>query len=1160
MAQTKYPRDLQRLNCLGLDVNRPLDSIKEGKFPYLQNVRAYQAGRIESRLGLTDINAVVTGQTPVHSCRRLNDPRNASWTRVLGAGTHLAYGQTTFTDVDSGYSGDPLALVPYRPDQSPDSWMYVADRSRMRKIARAGTLHTIGLAPPTAIPAPALTNSPAYSILDEFDATAGWVQGGTAGAPTLLSAGPGMRTTSTIAQILYDTGTTGWASINLASMIGIGQGERVTINSGGGTAETVTIQRYFPSTPSTTVASVIYDSGTTGLCSVVLTTALEQIAINSLIRNTTRPENVRVVGLVDGPDGRNSIRISTTSTWAAGDTLAGLESFRAYLTNNHAAAESVGTDGVRSAITTGTGTLAKTVALNLTSFATGNPSHDEDYMHISMRVDRPDLITEIKVQLDVDATTNTFTRNFYTRSFRAADLTPVARNQQPASAVPSLQIHRFFTTIPGPFFVPMCVVTVDGEKAIYLGGEAIRANTDDTFAVSKMSAPLRQAVAESGAASSSNALSQQMGLGDVQWSELKFRLSDLTRVGTDYTRTLAHIAAIQIVVNVTGAVNLDLDSWWIGGGFGPDVLEGTGIPYLYRYRARCPATGATSNWSPTTRLELRPYRQSVTVSLTQYAAPAGTSFATGDFVLDIERFGGSHGVWHYVGTTANGATPSFIDKYGDDQIAALPGEGQDHWQLWPIIGAPVSGTTGTVSGTMVNDSSTNFSTSWAPGTVIKINGIAYTIYRVLSTSRLEINENAGSQSGVEWRIEEPTIQAQPLPCLWGDDQLGALFACGDTTNPGRLYWTTMNDPDSTRESNYLDITSPSEPLMNGVVYNGRSFVWSSERWFQILPDQLGWRAEVLPGPGLFARWAITREPAPFICYLTRTGIMLTTGGQPVSITDGDLSPIFPNEANIGSQTYGIPSPLMLAANESGLRLSWYDDVLYFDYPSNDTAGVVSPTGAGCASQTPWNAGSSTAARDGSAITTYTFPGDWSSIGDGSNGRFDFFTGGTSGAIPACVQNMAAQYVYLHDVWNATDDVGRGGPMVNYSNPGPGKQAYVLEIHNLFADITTNARIRLMKWRLNAATMVASANLPDNDGNLYGGVFKGPLIEPSTIRLESRLISGNVQLKAYWNGVLYITYLDTTNVLLNGAPGFYGRVSGNITQMNTWYAYEIGTGL
>lgn len=914
MPDVKYERDTQLFNCTGIDVNRPVDSTKPGKFPYIKNGRSYISGRIEPRLGLTDIDVVVSGQSSVHSARRLNDPLQATWTRVVGAGTHLAYGQSSFTDIDSGYSGKPLALQPWQPLNSPGHFMYVGDSLRMRKLDVLGNLDTIGYAAPTNAPTVALTNSPAYKVIDEFDATAGWGQAGTAGAPSLLSAGPGYRTTGTISQILFDTSTTGWASVNLSSMVGVAYGERLNFNPGGGADEVATVQAVFPGSVATTIASIIYDSGTSGLCSIVLTTPIEQVAVDALIRNTTvGPENARIVAVAKGPDGTTSIRVSTSGTWAATNAIQVLSSFRVYLVNNHAAGETVRTDGVRTSVTVGIGTLTRTVALDLSLFSTGIAVQQDDYMCISLRVDRPDLVTELKVQLDVDSATNDFTRNFYSRTFRSSDLTPSVRNAQPIISTRAQVIQRDVIEQP------------------------VQENQDPQFLTGAFPASVTTP------SDSSITISQQLESGDVQWVPLRFRISDLMRIGTDDTRTLANVAAIRIIAIVTGTVAVDMDSWWIGGGYGPDTGDMTAVPYLYRYRVRNPATNVPSNFSPATRLELSPFRQQVTITPTQYAAPSGTTLAATDLVLDIERFGGLIAQWHYVATIANSASPTFTDNLADDLVVGNPALENDNYQPWPIKGAPRSGQTGTVAGTSVNDNGTTFETSWAPGTRILINKVPFTIYRVISNFQLELVENAGSQLNVEWRIDEPTILAQPMPCLWEWDNY--FFACGDDVNPGRLYYSNRNS-ETTRIENYLDLTSPSEPLMNGLQYNIRSYVFSSENFIQIL--QTGnplqpFRHEHIPnGKGLFSRWALTREPAPYIDFLAKDGVYRTVGGSPVSLTKDDMFPLFPFEGNLGGSVNGIASPNVIAAQETNLRIAYYDGYSYFDFAvqGGGVAGLV----------------------------------------------------------------------------------------------------------------------------------------------------------------------------------------------------------------------------
>lgn len=838
MPEVKYDRQTMRFDVSGLELNRPVDSCKDGKWPFLQNVRPTQTGDLVIRPGLQSQGAVVAGQGPVHSIRQLNDPRTGTFTWVIGTGTHLAVGMNPYTDVAGGFSGEPLALVPYRPDQSPEAWMYVADSLQMTKVNVSGTQNQIGLPTPTTAPEARL-GTVYFFIVTLADATAGWANAGTAGAPTLIDRVP---IATTITAILYDSGTNGFACIQPSSMNNIGPGAMLQLDSAG-VNETTEVQEVHSASTSTTIARITYDAGVNGACSIILTTPRPEIEANSMIL-IAGTEYARVLSVTSGPQTGQSLRCVTTGTRVAGDTLVAVASFRAATVATFVAGQTINTSAIESVVAAGTGTLTLTGALDISQFAAGVPISNDDYMHISFRADTPANITTLRVMLDVDSATNDFTRNYYYKSFTGAtDLTPQ---------------------------------------------------------------------------------------GNSQWVELKWKLSELTRVGTDDTRTLRNVAAIRIEVVTTGAgATIDFDSWWVGGGFGPDVLSGTGVPYLYRYRARVSSTGARSNPSPSTRIGggIIAFRQQVAVSMAQY------TLATEADVLDIERFGGEVPEWHYVGTTPNSATPNFVDVYSDSDVQANPLSLLEDSQPWSIIDIPRSGTTGDVAGTTVNDSGSNFNTSWAQGTTIKINGIPYTIYRVISNMRLEIVENAGSQTMVSWQVDEPVLVSQSLPCLWGPVN-EVMFACGDNTNPGRLYFWQPGK-EGTTENNFIDITSPSEPLMNGLVYNGRSYVLSSERLFQILPTgnvSIPWRYEEVPnGKGLFSRWALTRQPGPEFQFLAKDGIYTCAGGGPKSLTDADMFPLFPNEGNLGIEVNGIKAPSIIAANQPYLRLDYYDDYLYFNY-------------------------------------------------------------------------------------------------------------------------------------------------------------------------------------------------------------------------------------
>lgn len=929
MPEMKFERDTQRFDCLGLDLNRPVDSVKPSKFPYLKNCRSFLAGRIEPRDGITKIDQVVSGQTGVHSCRRLNDPFDNTWKRIIGTGTHLALGQSTFTDIDSGYSGDPLALIPWRPKSSPEPFMYVADRSRMRKVTVESDLHTIGFPAPSGEPAVAL-NAPKYKVVDELNVTTGWTAGGDAAAPSQLD----YRTDTTITYILYDAGSTGWACVVPASMVGIGPGCRLSIFDVGHTDDdTATVQSTFPGSAATTISRILYDSGSTGLCSMVLSTPVPQGFYDALIRNTTQSLNARIVSVHLGPDGTTSIRALTTGTWVAGDSVQILNSFRIYLNHTHPAGDTIRISNVRSVFTKSSGiaTLTKTSALDLSTIATGVTAQPSDYMHISIAVTDPSAITEIKVLLDVDSSTNDFTKNYFWKSFRANDITPAATNTASLASTIQTVVSRQIMERPNatPEEVaaaapPPVIDPATGEDVYqYADYTSVNPVTGLTFqqTVSFVNPQTGQPID----------ISQQISAG-IGWVELIFPLSELIRVGSDQSRTLANVAAIRITAIISASVTLDASSWWIGGGYGPDASSPTATAYHYRYRARNILTNVPSNWSPPSRYLLTPIRQQIAVAPTQYTPPSGTTLAATDFVLDIERYGGEVTEWHYIGVTDNVSSPLFEDAMADDIAGAQPIIGMDNYQPWPVLGTPVSGTTSSVAGVAVHDSGSNFNTSWAPGTRIFINDTAFTIYSVPTTSLLWLTENAGSLGAVKWNIPEPTILAQPLPVLWEWD--GTFFACGDPINPGRLYYSNP-DSETTTPTNYLDLTSPSEPLMNGLQYNTRSYVFSSEAFIQILktgnPND-PYRHEHIPnGKGLFSRWAVTLHPSPVICFGAKDGINLTVGGSPVALTDADLYELFPNEGNIGIAVNGINAPNIVSANATKLRLEYYDEYLYFDY-------------------------------------------------------------------------------------------------------------------------------------------------------------------------------------------------------------------------------------
>src|SRR6185369_12780107 len=105
----------------GLQLNRPLDLIPEpGYYPNLLNIRSYLDGSLSARPGINRVNTAAIADLSVHSVRRMNNDlasASQSFTRFVGAGTNLYAdnaAHNALASIASGFSGDPLSLIPFR--------------------------------------------------------------------------------------------------------------------------------------------------------------------------------------------------------------------------------------------------------------------------------------------------------------------------------------------------------------------------------------------------------------------------------------------------------------------------------------------------------------------------------------------------------------------------------------------------------------------------------------------------------------------------------------------------------------------------------------------------------------------------------------------------------------------------------------------------------------------------------------------------------------------------------------------------------------------------------------------------------------------------------------------------------------------------------------
>ena len=160
----------------GLNLRVEPAKVQPPDFTRLNDVIRAQDGGWTSRPGLTDL-ANVNDTVSAHSVRRLNNPLDGTSVYIWGAGTKLYYGNTgVLTEADTGYTGSPLCLLPYRPILSGEPWMIVADggtEGKMRKIRADGADLPLGLSKPSSATVTAIA-SDLETEIDTFEAATGW--------------------------------------------------------------------------------------------------------------------------------------------------------------------------------------------------------------------------------------------------------------------------------------------------------------------------------------------------------------------------------------------------------------------------------------------------------------------------------------------------------------------------------------------------------------------------------------------------------------------------------------------------------------------------------------------------------------------------------------------------------------------------------------------------------------------------------------------------------------------------------------------------------------------------------------------------------------------------------------------------------------------------
>lgn len=426
--------------------------------------------------------------------------------------------------------------------------------------------------------------------------------------------------------------------------------------------------------------------------------------------------------------------------------------------------------------------------------------------------------------------------------------------------------------------------------------------------------------------------------------------------GGGYTGT-SNVAVTFSAAGIYG-IEINYDYWYHSNRHCTITVNSANIPPIpttvfqnaqYRYTYRASSTGATSNPSP----------PSIAITLPAASTELVATPSTDPQVDKIDWYRMDSGLldFTYVGTSINGDPTPFTDSLLDTDAAANPILQRDNYEPFPSIDLPRKGVvnvaTGTVGGTMQVTwvSGDQFNVRWLPGTVIIIGTVAYTFYnRPTSVTGLTVTlpgDLPTTLTNLPYEIAEPILAAQPMPSMWGaTDNVGFMGACGDPLRPGTWYWTKGNNPDSAPDTNQEDITSPSEPLMNGCIVGGIQLIFSTERAWLAYPNFFNALATVsgtvgstwtlqesIADRGLYIRGCLCTDGGKSAFFRAKDGIYISPGGVgSKSITD-DIYNLFPHEGQkptpITRGGYTLYPPDDTQPDNQCLRFS--PGYVYYDY-------------------------------------------------------------------------------------------------------------------------------------------------------------------------------------------------------------------------------------
>jgi hypothetical protein len=997
MAEFNRNKGGERLDFHGMSVASPIDMLPSGKFVFAQNLRRYIKGAIKGRNLLTAELYVLSAA--VHSLKRLNDSTPNSpvsgYSIINGANTVLSIWNSTLgvESVATGLSGNPVSMVPFRPNTSVQPWMYVADSAPqgnvtitteylingtgttfqtdgMVKVRSDGIIYKMGIEEPQTAPVVSTSNS-AVTVTGSLLATSiPWTNytganssynyGETNGYPHPLVGRDGT------APFVVNCANASTITVALSGSATINGGAASPTTNGPSTGSSTNPGHYVMvqgtgMTPPVT-ASVVIGAFTDGSGNVI------PVGVAPLYIPSVVDVGGALGGPITVPYGAQAFQIGINSTGNTFSSNSGSFSMTVTVTTN--------------ALPSVTSTLGTMTAYYWGDSPTSGPVAG----YIFKNPDDPGGSGPTRSTSDAigNTTGNSFIFDAtFTGGIPAlpgigsptvpmlwADLNPdsVVVGSNPVFAAPitnpyttNTQFQNFNFCLTGSIYFPS-----GGNYTFVL------TNHDDVIwgiggGVTLVSAT----VSGSGEGASASISGYGQTITVVGGYPLLPRQNYTSGSGGNYAKT-------TVVVSVPAAgiypIELDYDYWYhsgrilllmasaTAGGAAtiiPPLTAGVRQQVQYRYVYRSSATGAMSNPSPESTAESVPVTANTITSIWSPDPQVD--------VVDYYRIDSVTSEFTYVNTGPNdnlgvgGTNTPVTDSLLDTELGTQLLQ-YDNYEPFPSIDLPQKGTCTVsggvitwVSGGAIGGSATGFNNRWLAGTEILIGSptsLAYTFIARPVSNTITI-PGVPDGTGLAYEIPEPILAAQPLPYMWGPtDNINYVFAVGDLFRPGTLYWCKGSNLDAAPDTNQMDVTDPGEPLVNGAIAGGLGVLFSIKRAWLIVPSS-GSAVAAATGTvgsiwnlqessitrGLYIPRCVCVSGGGLIYFRVDDGIHVSSyGSASKSITDQDLYPLFTHESSAPAAAVTIAGYTIYPPDDTQpnlQRFSIQGAYMYWDYRGID---------------------------------------------------------------------------------------------------------------------------------------------------------------------------------------------------------------------------------